>query len=184
MKRIAVSLFLALLLSACQTQGDIRRISDDGTVEPIRPGMTRVKFKNHDTDHWIGSRKDDYTVMTCRPLGCPANTVVYMKNFPSTRNPDQTAVMNMAQKWVDSEIEKGSTITVKPQLGRYKNFPAVSFAWSHVKNENTIYDYRKVVFAGGLAISLQAASLDKAYSPKAVDHFLAMIEIEDGGSLK
>ena len=47
----------------------------------------------------------------------------------------------------------------------------------------SIYAHRLWIFSGSLSISLEGASYDKAFGQKAVEHFLPMIEIEDGGSL-
>ena len=184
MKKTALYFCLFVLLTACQTQNGLHRYVGNEPREPIKPGLTRVSFKNQDIDHWISSRDGQYTKLTCRPLGCPANTVVFYSTTSSTRNPDQTAVLKLAQNLIDETAQKGATVTSNPQLSQYKKYTSVVYSWSNVKDEKTYYGYRKLVFAGGLAISMQGLSMDKAYVQKAVDHFLAMVEIEDGGSLK
>jgi hypothetical protein len=186
MKRIALSLCLALLVSACQTNQGMRTYNANEPREPIKPGQTRITFKNEDKDHWIATRDNSInaTVLTCRPLGCPANTVVIHKSIASTRNPDPTAIMKLANHLIDSEVEKGATMTARPQIGKFKNYPFIAFGWSYTKDDKTVYAYRKLVFAGGIATSFQSGSLDKAFAQKVVDQFFAMIEIEDGGSVK
>ena len=74
---------------------------------------------------------------------------------------------------------------IKPGQTRitYKSYKTVSFVFSFEKNDKTIYAHRLWIFSGSLSISLEGASYDKAFGQKAVEHFLPMIEIEDGGSL-
>ncbi len=189
MRRLLLSIGLTLLLAACQSASGTKTYFDvDAPREPIKPGQTRITIKNNDRDHWMrvpssfGSPPDEM-IFECRLLACPDQTRVIYRTISTPRNPDTQAILKLSDDIYKRLQEKGATGLSAPKIGSYKSYKTVSFVFSFEKNDKTIYAHRLWIFSGSLSISLEGASYDKAFGQKAVEHFLPMIEIEDGGSL-
>jgi hypothetical protein len=189
MKKLGLAVFIAILLSACQTATKPNRLTQGQFEAPIAPGETRLSMRNVDRDKWLAKGADTAsaarTAFVCRPLACAApSVVVYTRLNSPTRKPDPQALLGLAQTTLDKVTANGATVRSAPKLGSVKGFPSVGYA--HRKEVNGKIEYTRwiAVFAGSLSFNLQSISQDEATAIRNLDQFLATIEIVDGGSLQ
>ena len=76
----------------------------------------------------------------------------------------------------------GRTLINQPIKGKYKSYDTISFYWAKNYGNRTVEGYELWILMRNSEIVLEGRSPNKSSSQKAVEHFLAMVEIEPGGS--
>ena len=189
MKNDFIFAAMAVVLAACQPNNGM---STKG-YRSINPSISianqaGIAFKNPHQTAWVQSTKDTHEelftqVFACNDASCaPPTLILYSRfrlNTPVTGN----------CSCIDAEISKinenyanlGRTITVQPQKGKYKSYDTIYYQWSKKISGKTLEGYYLWILTGKEQIYLEGRAYNKTSSQKAVEHFLSMIEIEDGG---
>jgi hypothetical protein len=187
MKRLVATLFVSVLLAGCQSNSGVGPKGYRSTRSPlVVANQLGVPFKNPNQTAWVPSTRylpsSTYTqIFECHDAACAPPSVIFFRNLSFNR--EKIYGCNCTEqmtKYVQENIAKsGKNLINPPQKGKYKSYDTIYFTWSRTYDNQLVEGFDLWVLFGKREFIIEGRSPTRAASQKAVEHFLAMVEIDD-----
>ena len=188
MKRLFATLFVSILLAGCQSNTGITSKGYRSIRTPlVIANQSGIAFKNPNQTSWLASTSyglnNIYTqVFDCRDAACaPPSRVLYRNlSYNKAQTYDCNCSEDITKAVLESTARTGKKLIDKPQRGKYKSYDTIYYYWTRTQDNRTVEGYDLWILFGKREFILEGRAPHRASSQKAVEHFLSMVEIDDG----
>lgn len=199
---ILLAVAAAALAGCAQTaaRNDFRSVDPNS---PIAPGAVRIAERPIDPDKWTmrtglirapNRPQQRATIHVCRPVACPSPAFAVVVMTPGApRTPDREALTRIATQQIPSQNELNQLIAtanpssaasrvVSSNVVTLKGQPGIAMEIERRGSNGgpTVHQFGSFAFAGGMMISVQSFSTDRALARQNRDLILERIDIREG----
>jgi len=121
------------------------------------------------------------TIIACRPLACPAPTIVLIRTFRAPTTSVDPAGLQYWARQTDEKASQEGIRNISSTLGTWKGHPAIFRSFDRDIGSTPSRVHETISAYGGLMFSVGAASPDDANARRIRDEFLSFVEIKFGG---